>query len=324
MRVCVTGATSGVGTNLASALRARGDTVSALVRRTSATEALYRLGCDLVEGDVTDPLSVRRAVEGCDLVVHAAARVGEWGAREDFIRVNVLGTENVLRAARDAGALRFVHVSSTAVYGPAPERVLVETLAPRLSGTPYADSKREAERVVFNLGARSPLPVTVVRPCLIYGPHDRVFLPGLAALLRGRRFVWVVDRDTPVNLVHTSNVVDVVLRAMEHPRAVGEAFNVADGPPLSLGEVIEVVCRHLRVPVPRVRVPTGVARVAARVLEAAWETAGLSAAPPLTVAALDSMARTRVVSTEKARDVLGYHPVVTTTEGLAQACDALT
>src|SRR5439155_6799855 len=105
-RVLVTGATSGVGTSVVTALRARGDEVCALVRPTSLTEGLFRLGCEMVEGEVTDPIAVARAARGCDAVVHAAARVGDWGTREEFMRVNVDGTNIVLRSAHDAGVAR--------------------------------------------------------------------------------------------------------------------------------------------------------------------------------------------------------------------------
>lgn len=324
MRVLVTGATSGVGTSVAMALRARGDAVVALVRRTSQTEMLFRLGCELVEGEVNDSRAVRRAAGGCDAVIHAAAKVGDWGAPEEFRRTNVAGTECVLRAARDEGAQRFVLVSSVSVYGPTRARVLEETLPMLESGEAYADTKIEAERRAFAFGASTGLGVTAVRPCLVYGPHDKNFIPRLVGLLRKGRFVYAVEPDSQINLVSADHVVDVCLRAMESPRAVGEAFNVSDGEPVVLRELVRSVCKRLRVREPQLRVDTSIASAAAGALERVWSFAHATQPPPITRGMIRIMSRTGRVSIEKARDLLGFVPSVTSVEGVARVCDALT
>ncbi|MBI5516912.1 MAG: NAD-dependent epimerase/dehydratase family protein [Deltaproteobacteria bacterium] len=316
--VCVTGATGGLGLSLVSALRQRGDAVKALVRRTSSTEDLYRLGCDLVEGDITDHGALLRAMDGCDGVFHAAARVGDWGPEDELARVNIQGTVAALEAAREARVGRFVHVSSTAVYGATTVKVLEETLPVCTSGRPYADSKVAAERRVFAFAKETGLAVSVVRPCRLYGPHDRTFLPRLASHLRGGRFVYFVDPSTPVNLVHASHAVDVLLRALEHPLAVGEAFNVSDGAMLPLKALVEALCRCLRVPPPRLQVPTGVARAGAAALEGVWRLARAKSPPVVTVGLVEGLAQGSVVSCEKARRVLGFAPAFGTAEGIAQ------
>lgn len=324
MKVLVTGASSGVGTSLATALRARGDSVVALVRRTSQTEMLFRLGCALVEGEVNDTRATRRAAAGCDAVIHAAAKVGDWGAAEEFRRTNVEGTECVLRAARDEGATRFVLVSSVAVYGPTSAPVLDESLPMRESAEPYADSKIEAERRAFTLGASAGLAVTAVRPCLVYGPHDKNFIPRLVEMLRKGRFVYPVDPASPINLVSADHVVDVCLRAMESPRAVGEAFNAGDGETIALREIVQILCKRLRVREPEMRVPTDVAIATARAMEKVWSLARIKSPPPLTQGSIRIMSRPGRVSIDKAREVLGFIPTVTSAEGVARVCDALT
>lgn len=320
-KVLVTGATGVLGGEAARALRARGDHVVALVRTSSRTGTLYRLGCDLVEGDLAEPRSVARAARGCELVVHAATRADVGSAREDYWRVNVVGTENLLRAAREAGVRRVVHVSSASVYGGA-TGVLTESTTLRETGLPCPDSKVTAERLAFRFAAHESIEVCVVRPAQVYGPGDRSFLPRLAAFLRRRAFVYPIDPETPVNITHVSNAVDLVLKALDSPRAAGEAFNVSDGEPMALRTLVELLCRHLRAPLP-LGVPASAGRVLARVLDAFYALARQETPVPTARTTLLTMACGATISIDKAREVLGWSPRVASGEGIARACEAL-
>src|SRR5438105_570420 len=113
MIVAVTGATGGVGTALVRALRARGDSVRALVR----DPARAKLDATLVRGDLGDEAALEEVARGADAFVHTAAHVGDWGDSAEFEDVNVGGTRRAVEAAARAKVKRFVHVSSVAVYG---------------------------------------------------------------------------------------------------------------------------------------------------------------------------------------------------------------
>ena len=118
MRALVTGATGCVGANIVEALLARGDTVRALRRATSRLDALAGLSFESVTGDVTDEASLPAAMDGCDVVFHAAAISQYWRSQPDVIyHVNVTGTRNVLRAALAQGVKRVIFTSSVAVLG---------------------------------------------------------------------------------------------------------------------------------------------------------------------------------------------------------------
>src|SRR5260370_12123063 len=113
----VTGATGLLGSHIAEQLVARGERVRALVRPTSDTTFLKLLGIDMVTGDLADPASLRRAVDGADVVYHCAARVGDWGPWRAY-KVNIVdATQHLLDACRKVGIGRFLHVSSIGVYG---------------------------------------------------------------------------------------------------------------------------------------------------------------------------------------------------------------
>jgi nucleoside-diphosphate-sugar epimerase len=171
MKALVTGATGFVGSHLAEALRGRGDEVSALVRSPAKAAALGPLGVRVVAGDLDDPDSLARAVEGHDVVFHVAGLVAARNEAE-FLRGNRDGTANLVRAAGRARVSRFVYVSSMAAGGPAARgRPLTGTELPR-PVTAYGRSKLAGEAAV-TAGA---LPWVIVRPPTVYGPRDREVL----------------------------------------------------------------------------------------------------------------------------------------------------
>jgi len=190
VRALVTGATGKVGGATARALLARGDEVRALVRDPSRAGRLLPSGVELVPGDVTDPASLAAAVSGCELVFNAMGLPEQWVRDEGiFERVNARGTENVIRAARDAGVRRAVHTSTIDVFHAERGGHMDESqLADYAKGTAYERSKQRAEELA--LAARGEMELVMVNPAGVYGPtpassmgfDDEMFAP----LVRGR------------------------------------------------------------------------------------------------------------------------------------------
>jgi len=171
MRTLVTGATGKVGHSTARILLAEGHEVRALVRDPARAGDAVPEGVELVRGDVTDPPSVARAADGCELVFNAMGLPEQWLADSDaFRRVNVDGTRAVTEAARAAGARRLVHTSTIDVFHAEPNGSFDESVvADYPKGTAYERSKQEAERVAL-AGAGEDLEVVVVNPAAVYGP----------------------------------------------------------------------------------------------------------------------------------------------------------
>ena len=190
MRALVTGATGKVGGATARALLARGDEVRALVRDPARARELLPAGVELVAGDVTDPPSLERAAAGCELVFNAMGLPEQWFRDEGiFDRVNARGTENVIRAAREAGVRRVVHTSTIDVFhAERGGRMDESMLADYPKGTAYERSKQRAEELAF--AARGDMELVVVNPAGVYGPtpssstgfDSEMFAP----LVRGR------------------------------------------------------------------------------------------------------------------------------------------
>src|SRR5205809_741038 len=170
MRTLVTGATGKVGNAVARALAARGDDVRVLVRDPQRAAPLLPDGVEPVLGDVTDPLSLVAAVEGCELVFNSMGLPEQWLADDAmFEQVNARGTENVVRTAREAGVRRVVHTSTIDVFHAAPgERFDESEVATYPKGTAYERSKQRAEELA--LAARGDMELVMVNPAGVYGP----------------------------------------------------------------------------------------------------------------------------------------------------------
>src|SRR3954469_6179070 len=177
VRVLVTGAAGFTGGHLARALAARGDAVSALVRREGpAASALERAGVALVIGDLRDRDAVAAATDGVEVVYHIAAMYRQAGLGDDVYRaVNATAVREVVEAAARAGVRRVVHCSTVGVHGDV-EHPPADEDAPLKPGDVYQVTKLEGERLAREAGARLGLEVTIARPTGIYGPGDRRLL----------------------------------------------------------------------------------------------------------------------------------------------------
>lgn len=185
MKLLITGANGHVGANLVREALADGHTVRALVRSTSDRTALDGLEIEVVEGDILEPATLGPACDGVDAVIHAAAVYRNWAADEQVIlRPAIEGTENVLRAASEAGVERVVYTSSTATIGFTPDRTpLDESHHTEDAKAIYIRAKVEAERVALRLADTLGIEVVVVNPGGIMGPWDIKITPTSRAVI---------------------------------------------------------------------------------------------------------------------------------------------
>jgi nucleoside-diphosphate-sugar epimerase len=323
MLLGVTGITSGVGVRLAEVAIARGDRVVGLVRDPARADAkrLEALGVSLVKGDLDDHAALESVARGADAMLHLAAHVGDTGTLEHFEHVNVGGTKNALEAAARGRAGRFVHLSSTSVYGRPDRGRVTEQWPTRKSGLPYEDTKTEAERLAFERGRELGMPIAAVRPPIIYGPADRNFMPRAISALRGRRFLLVRGGKAPFNVVDVEHVVDVVLACAANPAAKGEAFNVmdeVDKRPPSVREVAETIAREAGLPPPRLSLPFPVAMALGGVVAAGFRAARAKSAPPVSPFVVKLMTRDVIYDSSKAARMLGFAPRHGSLAGVAE------
>lgn len=317
-RVLVTGATGLVGRHLVRKLLSRGYRVYGLVREASDRGVLSRLGAQPAPGDLSRPETLIRATEGMNGVIHAAAKVGDWGPRREFYRLNVEGTEALLAGALRHGVARFVHVSSVAVYGRTENRTLYEEEPAHPADHPYVDTKILAEQKARQFGSRG-LDISIIRPVTIYGEGDRNFLPRLRRLIERGRPLIVGSGEQLANLVYVANVADLILLLLEKEEARGEVFHCLDRDLLTWNELIRFTSALLGVEGARVRIPQFLAYNLGFLLELLSSAGRRDDPPPITRFGVKLVGGRFSYDASKAERLLGYRPRFTTKEGLRRS-----
>ena len=257
----ITGATGLIGTHVAAELAAEGRSVRCLVRPSSDTAALRHAApqADLVQADLSSDGEVGAdlagALSGAKVVLHLAGRLhagSPFGSDESDAeyQLNVESTRGLLEASRAAGVERFVYASSVAVYDPDAVSPISED-GPALPRSAYGRSKLAAERLVFEYHQRG-LPGTVVRPTIVYGAGDRLFLPVARGLTRLSLLPMLGGGRNLVDVAAAEDVATVLVAAAFHPGAPGQIYNAASGHPTSPREMLEVLRAVDGTPIPRV------------------------------------------------------------------------
>ncbi|MFQ5708756.1 MAG: SDR family oxidoreductase [bacterium] len=304
MSILVTGATGFIGTNLVRRLTARGESVRILRREWSNRLGLEGLPLEEHIGDVRDYDTVRQAVRGCKQVYHLAAllKLAPF-ERDRFQRTNVLGSENLARAALEEGIEKMVYTSSIAAIGwgteqqPATEETTFNLGRFRL---PYIDTKRAGEEVVLEYG-RKGLPVVVVNPGYVFGPWDK--RPGLNRLLilAAQKKLWFYIGGG-LSVVDVADVVQGQILAMEKGQA-GQRY-ILSNQNLTYKEFMSMANEFLGQKPPRFRIPFWVMFSAGLMAEGLGKLFRFN---PQISARLARMSRlTHYVSSEKAKRELGY------------------
>lgn len=321
MRVFLTGGTGYLGGEVARRLRERGDEVRALVRAPHQAHRLRELGCQLVEGDLSDEAALVAACRGMTAVVHGAFlhRPGAPAAcRAEMVDVNVRGTERVLGAALTAGVGRAVHVSSVAVFGDTAGRVADESWPRAVDGWPSVDAETAscAHRRAREIGACG-LPLVTVKVGAVYGPGAGGAVGDLVTRFLDGRLPVLAFPDHGVTPVHRDDAADGVLRALDAGVA-GESYVLA-GEPLRVHELLEVLAEVSGRRAPRMTLPTSLLRALAPAGPLLGPALGLSPDLRELVRACDGV--TSWACGDKARTALGWgsRPL---REGLQQVVDA--
>jgi nucleoside-diphosphate-sugar epimerase len=259
---------------------------------------------------------------GAEVVFHAAAKVADFGPWEAFRRVNVDGTLAALRAARQAGARRFVHVGTEAALVDGQPLVHADERTPLAlrSRAHYARSKALAEAAVLGAGG-DRLETIVVRPRFVWGVGDTTLLPALVELARSGRWRWIGGGRHLTSTTHVDNAVHALRLAAERGPSATTYF-ATDGEPVVFREFVSDLLRTQGLTPPEGSVPRPVADAAAALLEAAWTALPLPGAPPLTRVGCWLASRECTLDDARARAVLGYAPVVSREDGLRQLASA--
>lgn len=318
----VTGASGMIGYHTVVRGLAEGYRIRAMIRPTSDGSLLADLPVEVVTADLGQPETLPPVVAGVQVVVHAAAHIGDWGPIDEYRRINVVGLEHFINAcARESSLRRFIHISTLGVYPGRDHFGTDESVPPDLHGLDgYTRTKAEAEMLLRHHIEHYRFPAVILRPGFVYGPWERHSIPRVIENLLSGRLKFIGDGLKVINNTYVGNLVDAIFLAIDHPQAVGETFNIRDERLVTRQEYINTIADFFGCPHPG-KVPLWLAKLAVVPMEwwarlAKWKTP-----PLLTRARLKFMALNLDFSIEKAKNILGYQPRVDFQQGIRETLD---
>jgi nucleoside-diphosphate-sugar epimerase len=317
-KIFVTGATGFTGGHLCRHLREAGHDVVALVRPGSRREGLVEMGVRSVEGNLRDAASLRKAMDGSEVVYHLAAAFREANLPDTaFFEVNVKGTENMIRAAADCGVSRFVHASTIGVHGDTGKTPATED-SPFSTPDVYCESKLQGELLARRLFEELGMAGSVFRPMGIYGPRDTRFLKLFKSIRHGR-FRMIGSGETFYQMTYIDDICRGIILCGEHPNALGEVFILAGDSHTTLNELVQVIADAVGTRVSKWQVPVAPVMAAARICDAVFRPLGLS--PPIYPRRVEFFIKDRAADSGKVRRLLGWRPEVDLVTGVSRTAE---
>jgi len=271
---------------------------------------------DFILGDIADRVMVEVAVKDCDYVFHVAAKAGVWGPWEEYLRINIGGTSNVVDACKAHGVRALVHTSTpSVVFNGESFRGADESLPYGDNWLcAYAETKAIAEEVALK-AASDKLKVCALRPHLIWGPGDHHLFPRVLARARAGKLRIVGDGENQVDVTHVDTAANAHLSALDAllaGRANGKAYFLSQGEPVKLWEFINRLVVGAGLPPITKKIPLRRAYVIGSVMEALWTILPLKGEPPMTRFVAVELAKDHWFDVSAAQRDLGLKPAVDT------------
>jgi nucleoside-diphosphate-sugar epimerase len=316
MDVLVTGGNGFVGRHLVRALQERGDSVRVLALPSENTVTLEQRGISVYRGDVRDGETLAAPMRGVEAVFHLAAMMDVWRPIDEYRAVNVTGTLNVCNSALSANVRRLIHMSSSSVYGMSLGRSADEEFPLRPFRDSYPVTKAEGDQVVQEMIRQHHLPAVIIRPDQIFGPGDHLHFGHMADRLRAGRFVIVGSGRNAMPFVYVTDVVDGLLLALDHPRAVGRVYNITNDRPMTQAGFLTAIALDVGARPPSLHVPYRVLYAAGYAAERIATLSRSRDRPPITRLGAAFFGTHNRYAIGRARRELGYIPRVALRDGV--------
>ena len=319
MKVLVTGGGGFLGKAIVKMLLEQGGQVRSFSRNSYAE--LAQRGVEQFLGDLGDSEAVSRAVDGCDIVYHVAAKAGVWGPFADYYKANVLGTKHVIESCRKKGIGRLVYTSSPSVVfdGSDMEGIDESVPYPDHYEAFYPQTKAMAEKMVLQANDNS-LATVALRPHLIWGPEDNHLVPRI--LERGAKgaLCKIGRRPCLVDTTYIDNAAAAHLRVAEYlapnSAVAGKAYFLSQGEPLPLWDVVNRILAAGQLPPVTRTISPRLAFWVAGVLENTYRLLRITKEPPMTRFVARELSTSHWFDLTAARRDFGYDPKVSFNEGI--------
>ncbi|MFI3255687.1 MAG: NAD-dependent epimerase/dehydratase family protein [Eubacteriales bacterium] len=317
MRVLVTGATGFLGAYVIDYFEKQGCEILAVGRNQKRGKELKSKQTIFFCGDLTDPKTAEAICKNIDIVIHASALSTIYGKYEDFYQANVQATELLCSSALQEKVKRFVFVSSPSIYAEKRDRLEIkeEDAIQEKNLNYYIKTKKLAENVVKNYGERG-LDYVILRPRGLFGVGDTSIIPRLLDVNQGVGIPLFFGGRTVVDMTCVENVAYALYLSATKEEAINQIFNITNGEPRvfceMLDELFEIIgeTAHYR------KLPFQVMYHLAFLLEGMHYLFRLKKEPRLTRYTVSTLAFSQTLDLQKARDLLGYEPIISLKEGI--------
>jgi NAD dependent epimerase/dehydratase len=253
-KILITGADGFIGSHLTEELVRTGHDVRAFVLYNSFNSWGWlddsakdiRQSLDVFSGDIRDPYGVKKAMQGCDVVLHLAALIAipySYHSPDTYVDTNVKGTLNIVQAARELGVEKVVHTSTSEVYGTA-RFVPITEEHPLQGQSPYSASKIGADQIAMSFYTSFGTPVAIIRPFNTYGPRQsaRAVIPTIITqIANGKRNLKLGSLHPTRDFNYVKDTVRGFIAVAESDNSVGEVINIGSNYEITIGETVELI-----------------------------------------------------------------------------------
>ncbi len=326
MRILVTGGGGFLGSAICSMLVKRGDQVQSISRQ--AYPGLETMGISQFRGDLVDKGKIYSAAQGCDAIIHTAAKAGIWGDYSSYYQANVLGTQNIIEVCRELRITKLVYTSSPSVVfsGGDMEGVNESAPYPKRYLTAYPKTKAIAEQMVLNANDEN-LATVSLRPHLIWGPGDNHLVPRILARAKAGKLRKIGSRDVLVDSVYIDNAASAHILALDrlnfNSPCSGKAYFISNGEPWKLWDLVNEIILAGKGNVVNKTVSVSLAYFMGWLFEIIYTISRKHAEPPMTRFLAKELSTSHWFDISNARNDLGYVPMITIREGLDRLKKAL-
>jgi len=321
VRILVTGGSGFLGRHLLDALKNSGYTSLRTLNR-NACEDLKNI--EISYGDLCNYSDVNKAVEDCDAVFHVAAKAGVWGSYASYYKVNVLGTQHILKACQEHNVKYLIYTSSPSVVFNGNALVNADERTPygkRSKMCAYAYTKMLAEQLILAANGQQGLKTVALRPHLIWGPGDNHLIPTLLKAAQQHKLFQVGNGNNWVDISYVTNVAQAHLLALEALKnetncVAGKAYFISQDDPVQLWPWIYQLLSKLDLPKPKLKIPAFGALCIGGMLEILYKILCIRHQPPMTRFVAKELSQDHYFDISAAKMDLHYLPKISNEEGL--------
>jgi len=282
--ILVTGANGFIGSQVCKKLIKKKYNILGLARKTSSLHFLKNIPISLIFADISNLKNLIHAVnpiKKIDWIIHIAGLASDWGNYETFYKANVQGTINILKLAQKKQTEKVIIFSSLSVMGFNQIQATEETKSTSLNVN-YVLSKKEMETKALNFAKKHNLPITILRPGDVYGENDRTTTLQLFSALEKKQMGFINSGKAKLSPLYIDNLFQVILLALKNKKSNFQTYNVTDNISITWKKYIALICSTLKIPMPKLNLPYGLAYFFAFLLEIFYKILKIKTAPLLT------------------------------------------